>query len=172
MYSSDDFQYAIDNTRVILSPERRIESFGTTSFRFFLVSELMDRVNEIRIRNGRIEADRPQIVTPEHLSKLLLDGFGERARRFAESLQPRNAALLKYGFQIRKSDLSESLVHDHVDAVLERVTGQVAESERSVSAVIHGVDEGWEICVLKFTLDLIQRSAGGNVSDFKRNGLL
>jgi len=63
MYSEDDLQYAIENTRVILSPERRIDTFGTTSFKFYLVSEMMDSANEIRVRNGKIEAERPQIIS-------------------------------------------------------------------------------------------------------------
>jgi hypothetical protein len=172
MYSEDDLQYAIENTRVILSPERRIDTFGTTSFKFYLVSEMMDSANEIRVRNGKIEAERPQIVTPENAAKFSLEGFGERARQFAEMLQMRNATLLKYGFQIRKNDLSESLVHDSIEAVLDRVKSQVPPGESSFSAVIHGVDEGWEFCLLKFTVEMIQQSAGGNFRDFKQKGLL
>ena len=34
----DDFQYAIENTQVIIAPERKIATFGTTSFRFYLIS--------------------------------------------------------------------------------------------------------------------------------------
>jgi hypothetical protein len=49
MYSEDDLQYALENTKVIVSPDRRIETFGATSFHFYLVTELMDRANEIRI---------------------------------------------------------------------------------------------------------------------------
>ena len=56
--TEDDFQYAIENTRVILAPERQIASFGSTSFRFYLISELMDQVNEVRVRDGRIHAER------------------------------------------------------------------------------------------------------------------
>jgi hypothetical protein len=172
MYSEDDLQYAIENTRVILSPERRIETFGTTSFQFHLVSELMDSAHEVRVRSGKIEAERPQIVTPENAAKLSLEGFGERARQFAEMLQMRNAAMLKYGFQIRKNDYSESLVHDSIEAVLDRVKSQIPSAEVNFSAVIHGVEEGWEICLLKFTVEMIQQSAGGNFRDFKRKGLL
>src|SRR5215472_5367335 len=172
MYSEDDLQYAIENTRVILSPERRIQTFGTTSFHFYLVTELMDTVSEIRVRGGRIQADRPQIITAAHLSRLSLEGFGEKARVFAEMLQNRNSALLKYGFQIRKDDLSESLVHDSIDAVLDRVTNQVPAALRSSSAVIHGVDEGWEVCLLKFTIEMMHQSAGGNIQDFRRKVLL
>ena len=172
MYSADDVQYALENTKVVFSPDRRIDTFGTTNFRFYLVTELMDSANEVRVRDGRIAADRPQIVTPDHASRLLLEGFGEQAQQFAKLLQSRHAALLKYGFQIRKSDLSEIVVHDPLEAVLERVNRQIPETERSASAVIQGVDEGWEICLLKFTFDLIQLSAGTNLFDFKRRGLL
>jgi hypothetical protein len=172
MYSEDDLQYALENTKVIVSPERRIQTFGATSFHFYLVTEMMDTANEIRIRDGRIQADRPQILTAENIAKLTLEGFGEKAQKFAELLQSRHAAMLSYGFQIRKDDLSENLVHDSVQAVLERVTNQVPESLRSASAVIHGVDEGWEVCLLKFTVEMIQHSAGRNIQDFRRKGLL
>src|SRR6266403_1345007 len=76
MMRKDDFDYAIENTQVILAPEHQIATFGTTSFHFYLISELMDRVDQVRIRNGKIHAERPQILTPEHFSRLLLVGFG------------------------------------------------------------------------------------------------
>ncbi len=172
MYSEDDVQYALDNTKVIVSPERRIETFGATSFHIYLVTELMDRANEVRIRDGKIQADRPQILTGENFAKLTLEGFGEKAQKFADLLQARHAALLKYGFQIRKDDLAENLVHDSIEAVLDRVTNQIPESLRSNSAIIQGVDEGWEVCLLKFTVEMIQQSAGRNIQDFRRKGLL
>jgi hypothetical protein len=172
MYSEADIQYALVNTKVIHSPDRRIESFGTTTFRFILVTELMDRVNEIRVRAGRIQADRPRLLTPDNLAKLLLEGFGDGANEFAQKLQARNLAFLKYGFQIRKDNVSEDLVHDSVETVLERVVNQLPESERSGSAIIHGVDEGWEICLLKFTFELVEQSAQINWFDFRRRGLL
>ena len=59
----DDFDYAIENTHVIVAPEQKIATFGSTSFNFYLISELMDRVNQVRIRNGKIHAERPQILT-------------------------------------------------------------------------------------------------------------
>ncbi len=42
----DDFDYALENTHVILAPEHQIATFGSTSFNFYLISELMDRVNQ------------------------------------------------------------------------------------------------------------------------------
>src|SRR5947208_8381190 len=170
----DDFQYAIENTQVIVAPDQKIATFGTTSFRFYLISELMDRANEVRVRDGKIHADRPQILTPEHFSRLLLEGFGDKAQRYAEQMreQARNFAVLRYGFQFRKTDVSERTFRDPLDAVIARTKSQVEDTQEPLSAVIQGVDDAWEVCLLKFTIDMIERSSGGNIGDFRKRGLI
>ncbi len=174
MLNEDTIQFAIENTQVIHAPKRRIETFGSTSFRFFLVSELMDRADQIRIRDGRLHAERPQIITPGHYHRMLLEGFGERAEAFAEWMQEHSSelAVLKYGFQFRKTDVTESVVHNSMEEVIDRLRGVVDHSEDPLSAIIQGVDEGWEVSLLKFASDMIQESAGGNLGDFRRRGLL
>jgi hypothetical protein len=170
----DDFDYAIENTRVIVAPERQIATFGSTSFDFYLISELMDRVDQVRIRNGKIHAERPQIVAPEHYCRLLLEGFGEKAERYIEQLREhaRNIAVVRYGFQFRKTDLSEQTLRDSLDAVINRTRRKVESKNESLSAVIHGVDDAWEVCLLKFTIDLVERSSGSNLGDFRNRGLI
>ena len=174
MITKDDFDYAIENTRVIVAPERQIATFGSTSFDFYLISELMDRVDQVRVRNGKIHAERPQILTPEHYCRLLLEGFGEKAERYIDQLREhaRNMAVLRYGFQFRKTDLSEQTLRDSLDSVINRTRRKVESKNESLSAVIHGVDDAWEVCLLKFTIDLIERSSGGNAHDFRRRGLI
>ena len=84
-------------------------------------------------------------------------------------------AVLKYGFQFRRSEISEHVVHDPIEAVGERLCAQVASAshgDEPLSAVIRGVDDAWEVCLLKFTVDLVQGSAAANASDFRRRGLL
>ena len=170
----DDFDYALENTRVILAPDRQIATFGSTSFNFYLISELMDRVNQVRIRNGKIQAERPQILTPEHYCRLLLEGFGEQAQRFVDQMREhaRNIAVLRYGFQFRKTDVIEETLRDSIDAVINRTKRRVESENEPLSAIIQGVDDAWEVCLLKFTIDLIERSSGGNLGDFRKRGLL
>lgn len=172
-WSEDDFHYAVENTQVIVTPERRIATFGTTTFDFYLISELMDRVNQVRMRVGRIQAERPQILTPDHIARLLLEGFGEKAQQYAAHLRrQQNTAVLRYGFQFRKTDVTEETYREPLDSVIGRTKRKVQDSEETLSAVIQGVDDAWEVCLLKFTVDLIERSAGGNVGDFRKRGLL
>ena len=174
MLNAESFQYAIENTQVILAPQRRIETFGSTQFRFYIVSELMDSVNQVRVRDGRLHAERPQIIAPNHLERMILDGFGEKAEQFMDWLQKNSGhlAVLKYGFQFRKTDVSESVVHSPIEEVIDRLKETVDYSEDPLSAIIQGVDEGWEVSLLKFASDLIQESSGGNIGDFRRRGLL
>jgi len=172
--SEDNFRFALENTEVLLGPNQRIRTFGTTHFEFHLITELMDEVNVVRVRNGRVDAERPQILTMDHLHRLALEGFGEKAGEFAEWMQESHPemALLKYGFQVRKTELSEELVHDPVEVVSGRIVEQVRAADQGNSVVIRGVDEGWEVSLLKFTADLINESVRGNVNEWRRNGLI
>lgn len=174
MIDEHDFHYALENTRVVVPPQRAIETFGSTHFRFLLVSELMDEVNAVRIRGGRIEADRPRIMSPHHFSKLLLDGFGESAREYADIIEKNAEALkiLRYGFQLRKTDLEQNVVHDPMEMVLDRLKADLASRNDPMDVLISGVDDAWEVCLLKFTMEMIQRSAGENMDEWKRRGLI
>ncbi len=176
MYSEDSIQYALETTEVLHEPDRRIDTFGSTSFQFHLISELMDDVQQVRVRSGQIHAERPTILKPEPYADLEFEGFGEGASAFAQWMKERmsrtNAALLQYGFSFRKSDVTESLVHDSLPAVTERVLAETRSANNPLSAVILGVDDTWEICLLKFTLEMIHKSHRINLFDFKRRGLL
>jgi hypothetical protein len=174
MFTEDTVQYAIENTRVLHAPERRIATFGQTTFRFFLITELMDSANQVRVRDGRLHAERPQIITPSHIQRMLMEGFGERAEGFVGWLRENapELAVLKYGFQFRKTDLNDQIIHSPVGEVVARLREEVDRAEDPLSAIIEGVDEGWEICLLKFATDMVQESAGDNLGDFRQRGLL
>ncbi len=173
MLSEDSFQYAIENTHVVRAPNQRIESFGSTRFRFYLATELMDSANQVRVRDGYLYAERPHILTPGFIRRTLLEGFGERAEEYIEWLQQhaRELAILKYEFQFRKTQLTDTVVHSPMSEVIARLEETVERAEDPFSAIIQGVDEGWEVSLLKFASDMIQESAGRNVDDFRKRGL-
>ena len=81
-------------------------------------------------------------------------------------------AVLRYGFQFRKTDVVEKTVRASLAAVIEQTKARVDRAEEPLSAVIQGVDDAWEVCLLKFTIDLIERSSGGNLGDLRRRGLM
>ena len=174
MFSEDDIQYALETTEVLYEPDRRIDTFGSTSFEFTLLTELMDDVSKVRIRNGRITAEKPMILKPDPTAELEFEGFGEQAEAFADWLRSRmkDASALQYGFNFKKSDVTESLVNDSIENVRHRVLADARRVGNPLTAIIQGVDDTWEICLLKFTIEMIQKSHRINLFDFKRRGLL
>jgi len=173
MIKGDDFNYALENTRVIVAPSNTIETFGQTTFRFRLVTEPMDEVGTVRLRQGLIHAERPRILAPQYLSRMILEGFGEKAREFAGWMEDQqDFHFLRYGFSLRKTDFSEKLIRESKEDLLDRLEQELQKEGDPMNALIEGIDEGWEVCLMKFTMDLIQRSAGGNVAEWKRRGLI
>jgi hypothetical protein len=178
MHSQDDIHYALETTKVLREPDRRIDTFGETRFEFQLISELMDRSGEVRIRTGEVEAQRPRILRPESYRDVELEGFDPSARaRFDKMVEKfrsegKDLAFLQYGFQFRRGKVHEEIVHDTMDAVRERVLEDIRRSGNPALAVIEGVDDAWEISVLKFSFEMILRSHEINAFDFKRRGLI
>lgn len=163
---------------MIREPARFIDSFGSTRFQFMMASELMDSVGKIRIRTGEIEAQKPVIIKPESMSEVSFDGFSDSSRKEAEKLlswlkqQGADLAFLKYGFQFKKTELKQEIVHDSMEGVIAKLE---AEADRKVDpalAILEGVDDSWEVGLFKFTLQMINRSSGTNLTDFVRRRLI
>ena len=178
MHSQDDIHYALETTRVLREPDRRIQTFGETRFEFQLISELMDRPDEVRIRTGEVEAQRPRILRPDAFREIELDGFNPSARaRFDKMVEQfrsegKDLAFLQYGFQFRRGEVHEEIVHENIEAVRERVLEDIRHSGNPSLAVIEGVDDAWEISILKFAFEMILRSHEINAFDLRRKGLI
>tara|TARA_R110000850_G_scaffold273357_1_gene409639 strand:+ start:1122 stop:1649 length:528 start_codon:yes stop_codon:yes gene_type:complete len=171
--SFDDIAYAMEVTDVVHEPDRRIDTFGTTNFEFHLLTEPMDQVGQVRVREGRVEAERPKILRPNSYEELMFEGFGEQAEVFSEWFkQFGNVNLVKYGFNFAKRGFTESYASEPIDAVKDRIVGEIEASGNPSRAVIVGVDDTWEISLIKFTMEMIGRSLEINAFDFKRRGML
>jgi hypothetical protein len=169
---SFDFWYAVNNTEVVVRPRQALETFGATTLYYHLVAETMDSINQIRVREGRIHAYRPTILTSESLGATLLEGFGEeQAAQYLHWLRENEAhlMLLKYGFSIRKESIHEHLITDRMENVLERVRLEVDASVHPMHALIRGVDEPWEVCLLRLMVEVIQQSLTTNARDLQRD---
>ncbi len=174
MPSLDDFQYAMETTRVVHEPDRRIDTFGTTRFDFEILSELMDSVGVVKIRRGQVEAQKPQLIRPAGFDEIELEGFDPKVLRVIEHFKEKGVDLnfLQYGFQFKRSEVSEELVHDSLPSVMDKALAEVRRSGNPSLAIIEGVDDAWEVGIMKFTLEMIMKSTEINQFDFKRQGFL
>jgi len=134
----------------------------------------MDTIGQVRVRSGEMEAQKPQIIRPQDMGGVGLAGFNDKAGEFLDFLreQKMEPVFFQYGFMFKRSNVTEELVHESIEAVRDRVLEEVRVSGDPMLAVMEGVDDAWEIALLKFAIEMIGKSSDINTFDFKRKGLL
>jgi hypothetical protein len=168
-----DFWFAVNNTEIRLLPKRHLETFGSTVLNYHLVAETMDAVGQVRVRVGRMVANPPRIVTPEAYAKVVLEGFGDEAGKYLEWLREheKDLRILQYGYTLKQESFSEHLVSEPIKAVVERVERDVKDRDDPLSAIVVGVDDSWDVCLVKLFWEIVQHSAGANVRQMQQRRL-
>ena len=166
-----DRWYAARHMRIVVSPTRRLETFGNTLVNYHLISELEDRPGKIRIREGRLEAHRPLVIAP-HFQEVETEGFGEEARAYVEWLRENeeNLRILRYGYHLKSDNFSEQIVTDSMAAVTERVKAAVLGRGDELAAVLQGVDDPWDVALVELWRREVDRSAGANIRELGEKG--
>ena len=163
-------------TRVVRLPRQYLATFGITRLRYYVVTkplyqELVPSKDEAVVREGTVVAERPAMVTPTYM--LNLEGFGDDARRYMEDLVrrlgPNSPGLL---YQYRNEPQGMEIVGDEVSAVAQRIAGDLDSRSVDLASVIQGVDELWDVSLLKFIYEYTAASLSSNLGEMKTMGLL
>lgn len=168
-----DRWYAARHTKIVVSPSNQLETFGNTLVNYHLISELEDHPGKIRVREGRLEAHPPRVITP-NFAKLETVGLGEDARSYLEWLRQNEDSfrILQYGYQLKSDNFSEQIVTDSMESVTERVKAAVIESNDKFSAVLQGVDDPWDVALVELWWREVSRSAQKNIRELDARGKL
>ncbi len=171
---SHNFWYAVNNTEIIVMPRNYLETFGATNLHYHLVSELMDSVDRIRVREGAIESGRPTIITPTYYENELLEGFGHEARQYVDWLRrhAKDLHILQYGFKLQKREIRETIFGGNIEEITEQIKQTVSSGSDPLAAVVRGVDDLWDVCLLKLMVDVALDSAPVNLQELNRRRLL
>jgi hypothetical protein len=171
-----EIQEVIEHTEVLRPPRRRLSTFGTTNIYYYLVTEpvyaeLTGTFRETVVREGRVIAERPRIVTPRYLVNLF-EGF-EHGRQYAEYI------LRRYGpsepgllYRYKNEPKEMTIVSSELEAVVQRLSEKIDKEGDPLAAIIKGVDKMWDVSVMKFIHDLTRSSLPGNIMDLGGKGLL
>ena len=156
-----DFWYAVQNTHVVKAPKNLLETFGNTLVNYRHVSEMMDSADQIKIREGRVESIRPQILIPDHFNPSMLEGFGEESEKYIEWLRTheQDVAIVQYGFSIRKLDTNEHIVTETLSNAVSKVKEEMDLKDDPMGALVIGVDDPWEVSLVKLMVELAKQSA-------------
>jgi len=172
----DRIEYAVRNTEILRPPKQSLATFGTTNVYYYLVtepaySEITKNVNETVVREGRVIAERPRIVTPYYLSHL--EGFSLEARRYLDALIKTygpDAPGLFYTYRNEPKQLN--IVSNHWQSVVEKLNAEIDKRGDPLTSIIKGEDELWDVSLLKFIYELARSSLPHNLSQMGARGLL
>jgi hypothetical protein len=175
METDDRIKAAVMNTQIVRAPKQSLSTFGTTNVYYYLVAEAayneLVNSNETVIREGRVIAERPRIVTPSYLSRV--QGFSPEARKYFEmlmTLQNPNAPGLIYAYRNEPKEVN--FVSDGLPAVIARLNGEIDRNNNPLTSIIKGEDTLWDVSILKFIYEITQNSVADNVRQLNQRGLL
>jgi hypothetical protein len=167
---------AVKHTEILRLPKRSLATFGTTNVYYYLVTEpayaeLVKTASETVVREGRVIAERPRIVTPYYLSHL--EGFSSEARKYFEALintHGPNAPGLFYTYKNEPKELN--IVSDNLQAVVDRINTDIDKGGDPLASIIRGQDELWDVSLMKFIYEMTRSSITDNLTQMGRRGLL
>jgi hypothetical protein len=175
MESYDKIRDAVLNTQIVRAPKQSLATFGTTNIYYYLVAKATSNeisgADETVIREGRVIAERPKIVTPSYLSRV--QGFSAEARKYFEMLMTHldpNSPGLYYAYRNEPKELN--VVSDNLKAVMARLNEQIDQKGDPLTSIIKGEDMLWDVSILKFIYEITERSVGDNVRQLNQQGLL
>ena len=169
-------KYTVQHTEILRPPKQSLATFGTTNIYYYLVTEpayaeLIDNVTETVVREGRVIAEKPRIVTPYYLSRL--EGFSLDAKRYFDILLKAhgpNAPGLFYTYRNEPRELN--IVSDNWLSVVEKLNAEIDKRGDPLASIIKGEDELWDVSLMKFIYEITRSSLPDNLAQMGTRGLL
>ncbi len=167
---------AVKNTEILRPPKQSLATFGTTNIYYYLVTkpayaELIKNVTETVVREGRVIAEKPRIVTPYYLSRL--EGFSLEAKRYFDMLMRTHGASapgLLYSYRNEPKELT--IVSADLLSVVDKLNAEIDKRADPLASIIKGEDELWDVSLLTFIYEMTRSSLRNNLLQLGARGLL
>ncbi len=171
----DRLEQAVRHTQILRLPKRRLSTFGTTNIYYYLLTQPVyaeaASSSETVVREGRVIAQKPKIVTPYYLTRL--EGFSNDARRYFEGLlrtYGSNSPGLFYTYKNEPRELN--IVSDSLPQVAGKISSEIDRRGDPLAGIIKGEDALWDVSLLKFIFEMTRGSLETNLSELGSRGLL
>lgn len=168
MERDDKIRYAVERTELIRPPKQNLATFGATTIRYYLITELAEGINAVR--EGNVFAERPRIVTPAYL--INVEGFSEQAGEYIRMMARDHPHEPGVFYRYRNEPSEMNVVAEPLNEVIGKLSAHIDEQRNSLSAIVKGVEELWDVSLLTFIYHLTMSSLSANVADFHGRGWL
>jgi hypothetical protein len=168
METNDRIKYALEHTELVRAPQQHLATFGSSVIDYYVVTELMGNVSVVR--DGKVIAERPKIVTPAYLVNV--EGFSEQAKKYIAMMARERPYESGVFYRYKNEPKGMNVVSEPMGQVIGKLSSQIEEGQNPLSTIIKGVEELWDVSLLMFIYELTSRSVGTNVAEFSRRGFL
>lgn len=169
---------AVEQTYVVKFPSQHLATFGTTIVEYFVVTEPVYKMLDAQqhntegvVRKGKVFAEKPALITPTYAMNL--DGFSSDAYEYMEHMSrvygPNSPGIM---YQYRNEPGTMDIVGGIPNEIAQRISDEQKDMNNNLSVVIVGVDELWDVALLKFIYEYTASSVSYNSQELQSAGLL
>ena len=129
METDDRVRYALQNTELVRAPQQSLATFGSSVVDYYVVTELVG--NASVVRDGKVIAERPRIVTPAYLVNV--EGFSDQARRYIAMMardHPNDSGIF---YRYKNEPKGMNVVSEPVKQVISKADAWFKRSLHSIS---------------------------------------
>jgi hypothetical protein len=101
-----------------------------------------------------------------------MEGFSSPARRFVEMMAEQYPYEPSIFYSYKNEPGNMNIISEPSEQVVEKIQKIVEEKNDALSTIIKGVEEMWDVSLIKFTYELTRHSVKNNVSELERSGML
>jgi hypothetical protein len=168
MEADEKIKNALQQTELIRAPRRELDTFGSSVIDYYVVTELVGNLSVVR--DGKVFAERPKIVTPAYLVNV--EGFSEQAKKYISMMARERPYESGIFYKYKNEPGGMNVISEPVKQVIDNLSSRVEEQQNPLSTIIKGVEELWDVSLLMFIYELTSKSVRTNMAEFNRRGLL
>jgi len=166
--TDDKIKYALEHTELVRAPQKSLSTFGSSVIDYYVVTELVGNLSVVR--DGKVVAERPKIVTPAYLVNV--EGFSEQARKYIAMMAQERPHESGIFYRYKNEPKGMNVVSEPAGQVISKLSSQIEEERNPLSTIIKGVEEVWDVSLLMFIYELTTKSVRTDVAEFSRRGFL
>ena len=178
MNSSADWYKAIEQTYIVKYPKQHLATFGITNIEYIVVTEPLDTAFDPQkkelegvVRKGKVRAEQPTLITPTYAMNL--NGFSDEAYKYFSQvarLYGANSPGIMYQYNNEPENLE--ILSGNPNEIAHRISKELRDKKNDLSVVISGVDEFWDVALLKFIYEFTASSVSFNSREMRGAGLM
>ncbi len=170
----DEIWYAAKSTQIAYMPPKLLETFGETLVHYLVAAEDPDNPAQVHLHDGVVTAERPRIITPQYYRQRVVENFGPDAQKYFDEVLAKDttARFLQYGLKFSKQEYHTQVVSGNLHEIAEQAAKDAQDNLHELRGVVIGINDTWEVSLLYFITQLVQRSLPYHARDIAQRGLL